>query len=338
MSKLSQGNLFPITADELTRLSEDRPANPPASLASDEAPPTIAGSGLSICAWCLKSTTRKNGRSCGCWRRTLAACLASTLRDFNSANGLRVSLRLEVTRSCPSSWLLRTLARRTEENECGSWPTARASDGEKGGSMTPTGQTPDGKKRQVDLNYAVRRWPTPKAQINQDCPSERQRKSPNLESFANMWPTPTVDGNTNRKGATAKSGDGLRTAAVNSWPTPTAIDSGTGRTNRSASPGATDRPTLALMLRDGQPDQESHSTNGKSRESSLTGALLSQFRYLMRIQDIGEVLLVWSVKSAARLNPRWVLQLMGFPSDWLDGVSPPSKRVATRSSRNARKC
>jgi len=31
----------------------------------------------------------------------------------------------------------------------------------KGGSMSLTGQTPDGKKRQVDLLFAVKSWPTP---------------------------------------------------------------------------------------------------------------------------------------------------------------------------------
>lgn len=32
------------------------------------------------------------------------------------------------------------------------------------------------------------------------------------------------------------------------------------------------------------------------------------------------------------LNPRWVLALMGFPPTYLDGVAPPSKPRATRSS------
>lgn len=35
------------------------------------------------------------------------------------------------------------------------------------------------------------------------------------------------------------------------------------------------------------------------------------------------------------LNPRWVLTLMGFPATYLDGVAPPSKRSATRSSRKS---
>lgn len=38
-----------------------------------------------------------------------------------------------------------------------------------------------------------------------------------------LWPTPTVCGNDNRRGASQKSGDGLATAAK-AWPTPTAHD------------------------------------------------------------------------------------------------------------------
>jgi DNA (cytosine-5)-methyltransferase 1 len=60
--------------------------------------------------------------------------------------------------------------------------------------MSLTGQTLDGKKRQVDLNYWV-----------------------------NHWPTPSVKGNYNRIGLSPTSGDGLATA-VSKWPTPTARD------------------------------------------------------------------------------------------------------------------
>jgi hypothetical protein len=65
-----------------------------------------------------------------------------------------------------------------------SWPTPMVPNGgrqPKGGSMTMSGKTPDGKKRQVDLNYVVRAglrdpesgstngkpqesWPTPRAE------------------------------------------------------------------------------------------------------------------------------------------------------------------------------
>ena len=234
MSKLLQGNLFETTADALTPLSEDRLVNHPVSPADAEAPPMIAGSGLSFCAWCLKSVP------CGCWRRILAESLALRLREWNSVNGLRVSLKIEVTASSPSSWLLKTLARRIEESGFGSWVTPQAHDSQgtpdasrhgrygtkhggrnlpdqiaavqmwptpvvpngghqpKGGSMTMTGQTPDGKKRQVDLNYAVKQWPTPTTQVHHDCPSEHRRKSPNLESIVAGQPDPDSP-NTNGK-------------------------------------------------------------------------------------------------------------------------------------------
>lgn len=52
--------------------------------------------------------------------------------------------------------------------------------------------------------------------------SERFRtKTPTPLEFVNMWPTPTVCGNYNRKGASKTSGDGLATA-VRKWTTPTA--------------------------------------------------------------------------------------------------------------------
>lgn len=373
MSKLSQGNLFAITADELTRLSEDRPVSPQASPDSEEAPPMIAGSGLTFCAWCLQSNP------CGCWRKILAESLALTLTEFNSANGLRVSLRLEVTNSCPSSWLLRTLARHTGASGYGSsgdWPTPlesddhakkrmrgnpnlplavtarpspRATDGEKGGpnqrgskgdlmlpsavqqwptpvvpnggrrpkggSMSLTGQTPDGKKRQVDLNYVVKHWPTPRASANEN------RTTRNAPSHGNGH---------------GKTLAGEVIEMESAWPTPSARDWKDKGTEAAAQ--ARKSPCLpASVVINGQHGPESHSTNGKNRESSLTGEQSFQFRYSMRIAGIGEVLLEWLVRSAARLNPRWVLQLMGFPSDWLDGVTAPSKPAEMRSSRNARK-
>ena len=53
------------------------------------------------------------------------------------------------------------------------------------------------------------------------------------ETGFGFWPTPTVCGNYNRKGASATSGDGLATAVAN-WPIPTKRDykSGTGTQDR----------------------------------------------------------------------------------------------------------
>jgi len=86
------------------------------------------------------------------------------------------------------------------------WPTIRASDGERGS--------------QGDLIQAVRGnqnshfklWPTPMVHDSKSMgPSEKDRKTPCLAALV-KWPTPTVCGNHNRKGASPTSGDGLATA------------------------------------------------------------------------------------------------------------------------------
>jgi hypothetical protein len=47
-----------------------------------------------------------------------------------------------------------------------------------------------------------------------------------------MWPTPTVKGNYNKAGLSARSGDGLATAVAKSLlPTPTALDWKSGSSN-----------------------------------------------------------------------------------------------------------
>lgn len=66
--------------------------------------------------------------------------------------------------------------------------------------------------------------PTPVASSgsgNRSLGSSKFRPSLIEMARKNMWPTPTVTGNNNRKGASKKSGDGLATA-VRKYPTPTA--------------------------------------------------------------------------------------------------------------------
>lgn len=63
-------------------------------------------------------------------------------------------------------------------------------------------------------------WPTPVASDTSSRTKPYAQGGTPL-SLAVKWPTPTVCGNYNRKGASATSGDGLATA-VRMWPTPTA--------------------------------------------------------------------------------------------------------------------
>lgn len=103
------------------------------------------------------------------------------------------------------------------------WPTPVASEGMKGSA--------NGSK---DFLSAHVTWPTPKSTRRGDCPSERNRRSPDLPSAVNMWPTPLAGSNSNRRGVSEKSGDGLATA-VKTHPTPSPTDYRTGyRTDTEA--------------------------------------------------------------------------------------------------------
>jgi len=98
-------------------------------------------------------------------------------------------------------WQPLTLARPTEGKDAGLWPTPTTPNGGRSCShiteWSESGKTAyhNGKKVQVNLEHAAR-----------------------------FWPTPTVCGNYNQKGAGKNSGDGLATD-VKTWPTPTVNDS-----------------------------------------------------------------------------------------------------------------
>ena len=111
-----------------------------------------------------------------------------------------------------------------------------------------------------------------------------------------LWPTPTQDCATERSNRYAQGGLPL-TTAVRTWPTPCAHEARLGYQHRHPAAKGTQislttevMDTEGLAPQRGQPDQDSRSIRGRSR---------------------------------ARLNPRWVAQLMGFPADFLDGVTVP---------------
>ena len=267
MSKRSQAKRSGNIAKQLTFFAAGFPANPQASPESEKEPPIIAGSGLTFCAWCLKSNP------CLCWRKILAESLHFALKECNSANGLRASLRLEVTNCSPSSWLLKTLARRIKESGFSSWATPRNCSAMAAG-------------------------------ITDDAIANAANRFPNLETqIARMWPTPTA-AEANKISNQANYGQiGLSNHPAivglpsrpkrekGAWPTPTTRDWKNVGHRESMELRAVDRAQpLPEVVINGQPDLDNPSTDGKSR---------------------------------ALLNPRWVAQLQGFPSDWLDGIEWP---------------
>jgi hypothetical protein len=123
---------------------------------------------------------------------------------------------------------------------------------------------------------------------------------PTSVTDSGLWPTPTVCGNYNRKGASATSGDGLATAVKN-WPTPTAsLGTKGGRvTPRKSREGGTlieavsSRTFATPTARDWR--------SGKASEATME----RNSRPLS--EQIGGL-----------LNPTWVEWLMGWPIGWTD--------------------
>lgn len=199
MFENSQGNLFESIAETWTPSSVDLPASPPVLPAGEKGQPTIAGSGLTICAWCLKSNP------CGCSQRTLAECLASTLTAYGLANGLHHSLRISDTRSSRSCLVLQTLVRRTSESESGLWPTPQAHDCQGVGDAKRVGRygTKAGGRNLVD---EVQLWATPTAR---DCKSTQasdathEKNARPLSEQAGQWAKDSISTNGKRRASSS---------------------------------------------------------------------------------------------------------------------------------------
>lgn len=230
-------------------------------------------------------------------------------------------------------------------------------------------------------------------------------KALEAEGLGPHWPTPTVHGNTNAKGASPSSGDGLRTAAVKHWPTPQRADG-----ERASEVQQRGNPTLVGAVKDWQTPAASMTAAGaRPRSGSRSGELLlkgqveaaelpGSARPTPAAQDAKNETLPpsqqdrdsipgalmreeWAMacacghqwrgtgplnqpcpnchqitsgtvtygppapdnlnttgKKRGSLNGRWVLQLMGYPSDWCDALTrQPSKPPATQLSRKSSK-
>ena len=111
-------------------------------------------------------------------------------------------------------------------------------------------------------------------------------------------------------------------------PTPTAIVAGSGRINRSLSPGAADRPTIALAARIGLlPMPTANDATNSSLPASQVKCKSGSPRMVMQSDE-------YQAGTTSRLNPRYVIEMMGFPASWLispflRGAENPSKHAAT---------
>jgi hypothetical protein len=123
---------------------------------------------------------------------------------------------------------LRLSERRTGECGCSLWRTPKASDPNHGSASH------EGILRRLEKSQTIRLqdqvnhpelFPTPRAAEGMTHPLRANVVNPRgrLEDYVALFPTPTVHGDYNRKGASKNSGDGLATF-VKLYPTPTAND------------------------------------------------------------------------------------------------------------------
>jgi hypothetical protein len=131
-------------------------------------------------------------------------------------------------------------------------------------------------------------------------PKSQSGRSLGCMAATGMWPTPTVCGNYNKAGLSAKSGDGLATAVKN-WPTPTAtLGTKGGRvTPQKSREGGTLIEAVSSRMfatptardwRSGKASEATHAKNSRPLSEQIGGSL----------------------------NPTWVEWLMGWPLGWTD--------------------
>jgi hypothetical protein len=241
----------------------------------------------------------------------------------------------------------RKSARPTDANDCSSWPTATATDGNKGGpnskhgsgslhlpaaavqtqwytpnvpnggrknppDMSLTGKMPNGKKRQVGLeNQAVQIWPTPMATPNtnrQTKPTPSQLQGQHGLNLAMVAVTHTWP---TPRACSGKRSSGLnRTEMVRSWATPQAHDTTQGNAKRVGRYGtkAGGRNLTDESVAWATPTTRDWK-DGAATADVKTNCLLG--RQAPRSMNYGSA-------SPLTLNPPFVEWLMGWPIGWTD--------------------
>jgi len=148
----------------------------------------------------------------------------------------------------------------------------------------------------------------------------KQAGKPSLESMArhNLWPTPSVKGNYNRKGASQRSGDGLETA-VKTWPTPTARDYRSEKCSKEVAETRQAHPrgkSLAWTVEHGPqwPTPSAHEARlGYQDRSDPTKRGTQESLTTVIVNRAGG-----RTECTGQLNPTWVEWLMGVPTGWTE--------------------
>lgn len=192
--------------------------------------------------------------------------------------------------------------RRTEGNEYSLWATPNTMD------MLPQ-RSEDALIRQATT---TRKGRTKPANLREQVDERTMR----------LWPTPTVNGNYNRAGASPTSGDGLDTA-VKMWPTPRSSDAEHGGPNQRDSKGKPALPSAAARM---WPTPKTPTGGGQVERMTKGGG----------IRKLEDAISKTVGYNTGQLNPAWVELLMNFPPGWTDLDGPLAlEKNSTNGSRPA---
>jgi DNA (cytosine-5)-methyltransferase 1 len=231
----------------------------------------------------------------------MSALLELTTSNLLTSSAVAFLARISVTRERVLDWLARALASGPStlgslasfDPDSSSWKTSQRSLLED--STEFSGTLPLSGTMRSGYLFALLTW---------------ERRIGESDSLS--WPTPTVHGNHNQKGASAESGDGLATA-VRIWPTPTARDWRSGKASAET------------MNRNSRPLNEV-ATHWPTPTASMTteGDLAQAF---FRSDDPRR-----PPCTGGSLNPAWVESIQGFPPGWTE-VSPLDHRKSPRHGK-----
>ena len=156
-------------------------------------------------------------------------------------------------------------------------------------------------------------WPTPKASLRGDCPSERKRRSPDLSAAVKMYNTPTAQDAKNSTLPESQMDRGSLVGAVmrEMFATLQARDYRTGQVSRWE-----DREHRSRNLND-QIAMYPTPTTG----AGMCGGT-GNFQQLKKLEEQGVITdqerRSMSQGNGGQLNPYWVEWLMGFPPGWTE--------------------
>lgn len=201
----------------------------------------------------------------------------SLLSELEVLTGFSLHWEPWDTKSNLGGYQLKRSEPATSASEFGLWPTCRASDAEHGGPNQKDS------KGNPALPAAVHHWPTPTASLEAPAAWKegvqwwRQPRSARNLEAIVNWSTPTATEWKRDLSAGTMKRKSPPLATQVNCPTPTATEYGSNQGGANGRTGPT-RPSISRLV------QDSNNTTGKNQE---------------------------------RLNPKWVLQLMGYPANWL---------------------